>query len=219
MRVIYFPSCKFTAQFPEASKKIKEYVQCKHHAQIAGYCKQNLNKITSDDIVICICHTCAAFFQESSSAGKVISIWEVLLGDDDFVYPDYAGKQLTVQDCWYAYDNKAQQDAVRKILEHMNLDVLEMADHHDKTRFCGCSLYTPLAEKYDKLAPRRLVADAQGLFISHSKEEQARLMEAHCNNISTDEVACYCFSCLNGINLGGKKGVHIAELVFDMYDG
>ena len=45
--------------------------------------------------------------------------------------------------------------------------------------------------------------------------EKKRLMEEHCAQIATDKVAAYCHYCLLGLNLGGKKGFHLARLLFE----
>lgn len=215
MRVIYFPSCKFTAKFPQISQKIETYLKNNHAAQIAGCCKLNLNKITATDTVVYICNTCAAFFNESTPAKNVLSLWELLLKDVDFQYPDYPKRKLTVQDCWRTYDNRAQQEAVRQILRKMNIETAELGDNYEKTRFCGYSLYEPLPARYDELAPKRFVTAAAGFFQAHSQQEKELLMKRHCSEIKTPEAVCYCVACFNGLALGGKKGIHLAEMVFE----
>lgn len=216
MSVIYFPSCKFTAKYPQISQKIKNYLKDRHSAEIAGCCKPSLNKITDRDTVVYVCNTCAAFFNESTRAAKVISLWELLLEDTDFQYPHYTDKTLTVQDCWRVYDNRAQQEAVRQILRGMNVEVVELKENFEKTRFCGYSLYEPLPAHYGELAPKRLSADAEagGFFRTRSQLEKEILMKRHCGEVTTPEVVCCCVACVNGIALGGKNGVHLAEMVF-----
>lgn len=214
MSMIYFPSCKFTAKHPIISGKIVHYLKEKCAAQAVGCCRTDLNKITDNDTVIYICNTCAAFAVESTQAQNVVSLWELMLEDNSFVYPDHSGKVITLQDCWRVYDNLAQQEAVRAILRKMNITVIEQQDHHDKTKFCGYSLYEPMPADYHQLAPKRLVKDAQGMFVAHSTEDKERLMKEHCSSITTKDVVCYCMGCSRGIELGGKHAVHLAELVF-----
>ena len=211
-KLYYYPSCKFIAKFPETSKRITSYFSANY--DVRDCCRADLKSLTSDDIVIYLCNSCAAFFEESSNSDKVVSVWEVIAADKNFAYPNHEGKLLTIQDCWRTYDNPAQQNAVREILSAMNIKVVEQNDSREKTTFCGKSLYEALPDGYEILAPNRLVKEAQGLFIPHSEDERDALMKEHCETIYTDEVVCYCLACLNGVNSGGKSGVHLAELVF-----
>ena len=208
----YYPSCKLDIQLPEISTALRAYFKQSHEVRFC--CRADLKSLTSDDEIIYICNSCAAFFEESSSSHKIVSVWEVIVKDKNFTYPDYKNKRMTIQDCWRTHDNASQQNAVREILSAMNIEVVEQKNNREKTKFCGKSLYEELPKGYDILAPNKLVKEAQGLFIPHSEAQKAALMKEHCESIDTDEVVCYCLACLNGVNAGGKLGVHLAELVF-----
>lgn len=214
MSLVYFPSCKFTAQYPEISKKVKSYLRDGHGAEIAACCRARLDKITGEDTIVYICNTCAAFSRESTPAAKVVSVWELLSDDAHFSYPSHGRRRLTLQDCWRVYDNAGQQEAVRQVLRNMDIDIVELDESRGNTRFCGCSLYKALPARYDVLAPKRLVEDAAGFFQPRSEAEQERLMKEHCDRMETPDAVCYCVACTNGVNLGGKNGMHLAELVF-----
>lgn len=214
MGLIYFPSCKFTAKYPQLSMTIKSYLREVFGAEIAGCCRPSLNKIRSDDTLVYVCNTCATFFKEGTRAGRVLSLWELMLRDKNFRYPEHQGQKVTVQDCWRTYDNRPEQDAARELLRRMNLEIVELKENYEKTRFCGYSLYEPLPPSYDQLAPKRFGLEAQGLFLPHTEEEKKLRMQQHCEQIQTEEVVCTCVACVNGINLGGKRGKHLAELLF-----
>lgn len=214
MSMIYFPSCKFTAYSPASSGKIKEYLQANYDIQIAGCCRPGHKSVTEKDTVIYICNTCATFCRESTSAHQVLSIWELLTQDKKFPFPDHRGKTLTLQDCWRSHDNQAQQEAVREILRLMNIEILEMEENYDQTKFCGTSLLEPLPKQNGELAPRRFIENADRFFSSHTPEEQESLMKNHCASIQTNEVVGYCVACVKGINLGGKQGIHLLDLLF-----
>lgn len=214
MSMIYFPSCRFTAYSPESSRKIKQYLQDNHDIQIAGCCRPGHKSVTHKDTVIYICNTCAAFCRESTPAHTVVSIWELLINDNKFPFPNHKGKTATLQDCWRSYDNRAQQEAVREILRLMNIQILEMKENYDKTKFCGVSLLEPLPKQNGELAPRRFIENAGGFFSSCTPEEQTSRMKNYCTAIQTDEVVGYCTACVKGIDLGGKQGIHLLDLVF-----
>ena len=87
-------------------------------------------------------------------------------------YPDYVCERMTIQDCWRQYGNQAEQAAVRELLRRMNIEVVEMAENREHTRFCGTSLYRPAPPRNLKMAPKRFVEDAEGMFVTHTEEEQ-----------------------------------------------
>lgn len=218
MPMIYLPSCKFTAYSPEASKRIQRYLSENNDIQIGGCCRPLHKKLTNNDTVVYICNTCSAFCTESSAAEKAISIWELLENDEQFPYPDYGHRKMAVQDCWRVYDNASQQKAVRNIIKKMNIDIEELDENYDKTRFCGVSLYEPLPKQNGDFAPKRFIENAEGLFIPHTEEERTVLMKNHCAAITANEVICYCVACIKGINHGEKKGIHLLDLLFSLAD-
>ena len=108
------------------------------------------------DTVYSICHNCTAIPEETYPEVKVKSIWEQILTDKDFKYPDYHGKEMAVQDCWRSYDKRSEQDAVRQILKNMNIHVIELPNHYEKADFCGTTLYAPCVKRNEVMAPELL---------------------------------------------------------------
>ena len=98
--------------------------------------------------------------------------------------------------------------------QKMHVTLVEGADSFEKTEFCGLYFLQPSHAGNAKLAPKRFVEGAAGRYEDCTPEEQQRRMAAHCAEIPTDDVLCYCFSCAKGIALGGKRGVHLLELLF-----
>ncbi len=212
MAVIYYPSCKFTAFSPDTSSNISEYLAKRYGMIIEGCCRPNHLKMTKEDTAVCICNTCSAICSEDSNA-TVKSIWEILQDDDEFPFPDLHHEKMTLQDCWRCYDSRAEQDAVRKILKKMNVDIVELEENYEKTRFCGTSVHIPLVKENGMYAPKRFIEDAEGMFIPKTSEEQKELMVKHCELITTDKVVCYCVPCTKGIRIGGKQGIHLMDLM------
>ena len=97
----------------------------------------------------------------------------------------------------------------------MNIECVEQEENRENTRFCGISLYQPQPPRNPKLAPKRFLENAVGLFKEHTQEEKKQKMEAHCSKIRTQKVVAYCHYCQKGLNLGGKTGIHIANLLFE----
>ncbi|WP_209700459.1 hypothetical protein [Clostridium algifaecis] len=235
---IYVASCVFTRENPALSVKIQDYLKKRFHMQIIRCCvpkyklkeftsempewlqsrwedTPDFKNFTSDNIMVYVCHNCAAIFQETTPEVKRISLWELILQDTKFPFPDYSHEKMTVQDCWRSYDNRSEQEAVRALLNKMNVDIIEQKENYEKTQFCGISLYKPSPKRNLNLAPKRFIEHANGKFISHTKEDQIQLMREHCKKIATDKVVAYCHYCVNGLKLGGKQAKHLASLLFD----
>lgn len=233
---IYIASCVFTKQYPALSKKIREYILNRFHMRIIRCCAANYKveafekdmpagyqtawkriphyqEFESGETMVSICHNCSAIFQESRPDIHVKSIWELLLEDDSFAYPDYHQESMTLQDCWRAKGNDAEKAAVRELIQRMNIRLVELPEPQED--FCGISLYRPAPPRNLKMAPKRFVQGAPGKFQAHTPEEQKQLMETYCRKFKTDKVIAYCHYCAAGLNLGGKQGIHLGELLFN----
>lgn len=235
--VYYIASCVFTSKYPELSNRIQEYFTNRFHAQVVRCCtpRYKLKKyeevmpeayrdawcelpdsglFKTGDAVYSICHNCTAILEEIHPEVEVKSIWEQILKDKDFQYPDYHGKEMVVQDCWRSYDKRSEQDAVRQILKNMNIHVIELPNNYEKTDFCGTTLYAPCVKRNEVMAPKRFVKNATGKFIPHSEEEQKQIMKEYCSQLPTQDIVTYCHYCQAGLELGGANAVHLAQLLF-----
>ncbi|MBR2187855.1 MAG: hypothetical protein IJ860_00365 [Eubacterium sp.] len=233
----YIASCVFTTQYPELSFRIQEYIAKRDDVQIVRCCvpqyklQEFSGKVPESlrsrwealpdsaafgggDTVYSLCHNCSAIIDEWRPGAKASSLWELILQDPDFAYPDYKGKEIFVQDCWRARDRREEQDAVRELLRRMNFQALEQQENYEKTAFCGISLLRPAPPRNLKLAPKRFVDGAQGLFLPHTEAEQKAMMEAYGSRFGDREVAAYCHYCVEGLLLGGVRAKHLAELLF-----
>lgn len=234
----YIASCVFTSLFPQLSLKIQQYIKSSYQMPIVRCCFPNYRlkdfedkmpagvirdswaalpdcaPFAAGDTVYSLCHNCSNIIEETHPDVKVKSLWELILEDKDFPFPDYTGMKVTVQDCWRAHERGTEQEAVRKLLEKMNIDYVEIPQNKENTRYCGSSLLRPQPPRNPKVAPRHYVTEAKGLFIPHTKEEQIRQMKEYCSNFKTETVVCYCHYCLEGLIEGEKDGRHIAQLLF-----
>ncbi len=234
----YIASCVFTSQFPERSRQIQALVKERYGLEVVRCCVQNykLREFTErmpegecrahwaalpdsadfrqGDRVWSLCHNCNNIIEETRPGVEVHSLWELLDGDESFPFPNYEGLTVTVQDCWRSRDRADEQAAVRSLLEKMRIRFVEADENHEKTEFCGASLYRAQPPRNPKLAPKHYVEGAAGKFVPVPPEELERLMLEHCAGYRTDTVVCYCHYCLEGLRLGGVDGLHIAQLLF-----
>lgn len=99
-------------------------------------------------------------------------------------------------------------------MRRMNFQVVELPENHERTKFCGYSLYQPQPARNPALAPKRFLHGAKGLFQPHTDEQKRKLMQDHCAQITTQKIVAYCHYCLRGLKLGGANAFHLAELLF-----
>lgn len=233
---VYIASCVFTRQWPELSAKIQKYISGRFDMRIARCCADNYKVqefvkempdwyraewsalppylvLKPTETMVSLCHNCSAIFEETQPNVRRKSLWELILEDEDFPYPNYGGEAMTVQDCWHAKDNLAEQKAVRLLLKKMDIVAVELPQ--PRQDFCGISLLRPSPARNLKLAPNRFVVNAQGKFIPHTPEQQKAAMVEYCRCFTTKKVAAYCHYCVEGLKLGGAKAFHLAQLLFE----
>ena len=235
----YVASCVFTEDSPQLRQRIQNYITHRFHIPMIRCCVANYKveefeqrmpewyrnewhnikhyvQYPAGSTMVSLCYNCAAVFEEQHPQINRLSLWELILSDDKFQYPDLHGERITLQDCWRSKENRAEQDAVREILRRMNIEIVELAENHENTKFCGYSLYQHQPSRNAKLAPKRFVEGAKGLFVDHTQDEKRQLMEEYCAQILTDKVIAYCHYCIRGLKLGGKNAIHLAELLFNI---
>ena len=233
-QVKYIASCVFSRDYPQLSKKVLTYMEqaglpvmrcCFPSYKVrefedamaetikADWCRlPHYIPVEDGDTIISVCHNCTNLIVETKPKAKVVSLYEWILADKKFIYPDYQGREMTIQDCWRAADHYEEKKAVRMLLEKMNIRAREIAEPED---FCGLSLLRPQPARNPKVAPKHYGPEKTvGKFGTYTLEEQKAIMLKHAEKIRTEEVVCYCHYCLKGLELSGKKSYHIVDLLF-----
>lgn len=233
----YISSCVFTQRYPALSFRIQKYIRKRNELTVVRCCvphykekefeeklPETLREVwmtypsSADfqpgDIVYSLCHNCSAIIDEWKNGVVTRSLWEYILEDDRFVFPDLRGEEIYVQDCWRAKDRREEQEAVREILRRMNIKVLELDENFEKTDFCGNSLYRPAPPRNLKLAPERFVRNARGKFCNCSLDEQKQIMSEYCARFRGHKVIAYCHYCHEGLLMGNAEAFHLAQLLF-----
>ena len=155
MATLFYPGCQIKKDYPEASKKLAEYIQSKRPVEVVGCCRVDHGKSTQEDTALVVCNNCANIIAESGDPGSIEFVWEIIDNDPDFPFPDYHGEKMTIQDCWLAVEKRHVQDAIRSLMRKMNIQVVELPENHEKTTFCGMNLTAECNPSNAKLAPKR----------------------------------------------------------------
>ena len=60
----------------------------------------------------------------------------------------------------------------------------------------------------------RYVKQFPHMFTPMDADKQTACFHSYCEQIEANKVVYYCKYCVYGINMGGKTGVHLLELLF-----
>ena len=218
MARVFLSSCKNKAFYPEASAKLKDYlIDGGYIDEYAGCCKPGGPKhrdLEPGADAIVLCHTCHAIVEEHEPVATVTPVFDIILNDPAFPFPDYGGEAITVQDCWRARGRHDIHDAVRALLRKMNMEPVELEENRDESRFCGLTLLNKLPAQMAELAPKRYGSLEPGLFEPRPLDEQMRMMQEQVSRIATPRVVSYCFACDGGLQRGGADSVALLDLLF-----
>ena len=213
MTVFYLPSCNFKAAHPDVSSKIQAYLRNKPDTKICGCCRVSQNLFHEGDKVLVNCVSCAIITDEVSPQANEMTLYEYLLQDPLFPWPDHHGERITVQDCYRTIHKPQVQKAVRECLLRMNMVPVEIEENYEKTRFDGMFRYTKIPAGNLKIAPLYFNKLNDEFIEILPPEEQEKIMKEWVSQYQTERVVVYCNSCLIGVKAGGANGVHLLDLM------
>jgi len=197
MNRVFAPGCALTLYKPELAKKLLAFLD-KELGGVAEHatCCKHAPGLPSGTQVINVCAGCDRRYRTLYEGVTTISVWEVLLESRTFPFPDYKGKEITVQDACPTRDQARVHDAIRALLEKMNLRVTEPARTRSQGACCG-----------------------DGLFGSVPLERVKEQMKKRADEMPVEDVAVYCVSCVKAMAIGGRKPRYMADLLFGESSG
>ena len=205
--MVYFPSCNFTKASPEAARRIREYMA--ERMEVAGCCRVDALAYPKGSEAVYFCQACRETLEKRAPEDlRCRNLFEVLVEDPGFPWPDYSGLTATVQDCWRDREHPEIFDAVRAALGKMGVRVIEMEENRERTTFCGNLHIEPVKKENVALAGRYREA---GLWTA-PEDVQIALMREHAEKYPCETVVAYCNRCKAGAAMGGAKAVHLLEL-------
>lgn len=208
MQTLYFPSCNFTKDSPEAARRIREYL--KEKMPVAACCRVDKLDYPQGTAALYFCQACRETL-ESRAPGKfpLQNLFVYLLTQPDFPWPDYTGLTVALQDCWRDRSHPEIFAAVRQALQNMHVTVLEMPENREHSTFCGNLHFTPRLPENQAL----LAQYGDTPLYQLPEDIQARLMREQVEKLPCPLAVTYCNRCKLGITMGGGQAVHLMELV------
>ena len=208
----YIPGCDVRKNHPEAIADAISWMEKKGIPE-GPCCRKDLSMLKNGDTVIVDCTQCSLLFSERTPGIRIQTLYEFLLNDTEYVWKDYAGNRLVLQDCLRMKNDPVIHSAVRSCLEKMNIRITELEHNRDEADFCGVWLNNPPAEDCVRLAPGTFAELEKQRHIL-TLQEQKEKMETYVSALPGQPVAVYCNGCEKGIRLGGGTPVHMIELLF-----
>ena len=205
------PSCKFTENHPQTSGRLSAWLSGRG-VNVLGCCKASLGRFAAGDTVLFACLSCMLITEENSPSASVRSVWEYLLEQPDFPWPELNGERIAVQDCLRARDRPRLRAAVRECLRRSGAEVVELPARGETSCFDGTFLMNPIAPVTMNAAPKAFTGLSRFVEVLPPDEQTAR-MKAYAASLPDVRVAAYCNGCEAGLKRGGAKVVHLLELL------
>jgi Fe-S oxidoreductase len=192
MKQVYAPGCAFMIYKPELAKKVLKFLN-ENIGDISEHkvCCRHEPHLESGTEVINTCAGCDRRYRELYEGISTISLWEIIAESTVFPFPDYNGLEMTIHDACPTRTETRVHSAIRKLLEKMNIKVVEPKNTRTKANCCGDSFY--------------------GIMPPESVKQQ---MKKRSSEMPCDNVVVYCVSCIKAMHIGGKKPRYIVDLLF-----
>lgn len=192
MKYIYAPGCALMCYKPQLAERFKELAASRYgEMETLLTCCFNRPVLEAGTCILTPCTTCEQHYRKLYPDCRTKWLPEELLSWEEFSFPDYGGVEMSVQDTCSGRTDDRYLTTVRKLLERMNIRVVEAARSGSKGRCCGQLLYgkQPLEKVEDYM--------------------KGRAAEMPCEDVVT-----YCASCSEAMALGGRTPRYLSDLLF-----
>lgn len=192
MNTYYSPGCALNVYKPELAEKILYILSSEFgiKEEYAACCKQP-PRLPAGSRIINTCPGCDRRFRGLYEGISTVSLWEILAESAMFEFPDYRGQKMTVHDACPVRTEERVHNAVRKLLERMNVKIVETKNNRKRSICCGDDFYPALP-------------------VPKIKE----LMKKRADEMPEEDVVVYCVSCVKSMYIGGKTPRYILDLLF-----
>ena len=214
---VFIPGCSLPSYNPELVGKILAHLQerlpgtgailkccgkpTKALGQVEAFNERyaelqaEIDRLGAEEIIVA-CQSCYVTMKKYSPNQKVRSLWEVLpeIGLPEGTRGIGKGSDLTIaiHDSCPTRDVSPIQDGIRWILGELGYAIEEPPHTRGQTRCCGFG----------------------GMVVPANPELAMRVMKRRTAEVSSDCMVTYCAACRESMVRGGKKAVHILDLIF-----
>lgn len=192
MPSVFAPGCALLIYKPELAKKMLAFLTSEA-ADIVEHttCCRHQPHLPAGTRVINTCAGCDKRYRELYAGISTVSFWELLADSDSFPFPDYQQQQMTIADACPTRDQQRVHSAIRRLLQRMNIELVEPEQTGAEAICCGDSFYGELPVAQVKQQMKRRAAQ-----------------------MPVDNVIVYCVSCIKALHIGGKQPRYLVDLLF-----
>lgn len=189
---VFAPGCALMLYKPVLAEKL-HLVLKKHFGDVEMHsvCCHKDPCFKEPTEIINICPGCDKRFRNDYKNCSTISLWEVLSGVDLISYPDYDGKSMSILDACPTREQDTIHTAIRKVIQRMNIKLVEPEKTRAKSVCCGDSFYGQI-----------------------STEKVIEQMRKRASDMPADDVVVYCVSCIKSMYNGNKTPRYLIDLLF-----
>jgi Fe-S oxidoreductase len=193
MEKVFAPGCALILYKKHLAKSIHEMLNLNIGSmELLNTCCKHQPGFLELTQVINICPGCDKRFMNDYENSSTISLWEIIDQNNFFPLPDYGGKEMSIMDACPTRDQPRIHNAIRNLLNKMNINIIEPEKTKTHSTCCGDSFFGVL--------PVELV-----------KEQMVK----RTSEMPVEEVVVYCISCIKSVYIGGKKPRYIVDLLFN----
>lgn len=192
MNRVFAPGCALMIYKPELAAKMLEFLQ-KDMAVIGEHlvCCRHEPGLAAGTEIINTCSGCDRRYRTLYPGISTISLWEALAESRTFPFPDYYDQTMTVLDACPTRNQPRVYQAVRALLQRMNINLAEPEKTGPNGTCCGDSYYGALPVEQVKEKMRQRAAE-----------------------MPAEDVVVYCVSCCKSMHIGGKRPRYLLDLLF-----
>ncbi len=192
MRYVYAPGCALMSYKPHLADKLKVWAEQRFGPMDTLLtCCFLSPELEPGTCIVTPCATCTKNYLKGNAECTSFFLLTALAESEDFPFPDYGGREMSIQDTCSARAEPEYLEAVRTLLSRMNIVLKEPAHTGAKARCCGQVMYGKLPE-----------------------EKVEFQMKKRADEMPREEVVTYCASCIMAMTVGGKKPRFILDLIF-----
>lgn len=192
MTTVFAPGCALYLYKPELAKRMFHLLKGNFPSlQEHDTCCRHEPSLPNESRVINVCAGCDMRYRTLYPGVSTISFWELLVEAADFPYPDYSGREMTILDACPTRDQVRVHEAIRTLLKHMNIKLIEPERTGTKSVCCGDRYYGSMP-------------------VPQVKEQMGR----RAAEMPVADVVVYCVSCIKAMHIGGKRPRYLVDLLF-----
>jgi hypothetical protein len=192
MQNMFAPGCALALYKPALIERLHRVLESSLGPMLLmADCCRNQPALAAGTEVVNVCPGCDRRYRQNYAESSTVSVWEVLAARDTLPLPDYGGRRMSILDACPTRERTGVHDAIRALLERMNITLVEPEHTRTTSVCCGDSAWGE--------AP---------------VERVKRQMVARAAQMPAEEVVVYCVSCVKSVAIGGKSPRYLVDLLF-----